>query len=39
MFVKGYLITMKGEEGATNDKIATHLEELMKDTELYGWQK
>ena len=37
LFVKAYLIIMKGEEGATKDKMATHLEELMVDLELYGW--
>ena len=30
---------MKGEESATKDKMATHLDELMQDSELYGWQK
>ena len=39
LFVKGYLITMKGEEGATKDKMVTNLEDLMEDLELYGWQK
>ena len=39
LFVKGYRITMKGEEGATKDKMAMHLEELMQDSELHGWIK
>ena len=39
LFIKGYRIVMKGEEGAIKDKMATHLEELMADTELYGWQR
>ena len=39
LFIKGYLIIMKREEGAIKDKMATHLEELMEDSELYGCQK
>ena len=38
LFVKGHLITMKGEEGVNKDKMATHREELRKDSELYVWQ-
>ena len=39
MFVKGYVIVMKTEEGAIKDKMATHLEELIADSELYGWER
>ena len=28
-FVQGYMIVMKGVEGATKDNMAIHLEELM----------
>ena len=39
LFVKGYLIIMKGEGVAIKDNMATHLEELMTDSELYSWQR
>ena len=39
LFVKRYLTTMKREEGATKDKMASHIEELMEDSELYGWTR
>ena len=38
LFIKGYLIVMKWEEGAVKDKMAANLEELMADLDLYGWQ-
>ena len=37
LFVQGYIITMEGEEGPIRQKMATHLNELMSDAELYGW--
>ena len=39
LFVQQYLIVMKGEEEAIRAKMATHLEELMSDSELYGWDR
>ena len=30
---------MQGEEGDMKDKMALHLEELMSDCNLYGWEK
>ena len=30
---------MKGEEGAIKDMMATHLDELMVDSELYGCER
>ena len=39
LFVKGYLIVVKGEEGVIKDKMATYLEQLKVDSELYGWEK
>ena len=39
LFVQGYLIVMKGEERAIRAKMATHLEELMEDAELYSWER
>ena len=39
MFVQGYLLIMKGEGEPIKDKMATHLEELMCDAQLYGWQR
>ena len=38
MFVQGYLIIMKDEEEAIKDKMATHLEELICNAQLYGWE-
>ena len=39
MFVQGYRIVMKGDVGAIMEKMATHLDELMNDAELYGWER
>ena len=36
LFMQGYLIVMKGDEEAIRAKMATPLEELMNDSELYG---
>ena len=38
-FIQGCLIVMRGEEGASTDKMAIQLEELMSDSDLYGWEK
>ena len=38
LFVHGYLIVMRGEEGAVRKKMASHLEELMSDVEPNGWE-
>lgn len=39
LFMQGYLIVMKGEERAIKEKMATHVEEIMGGTELYGWER
>ena len=39
MFIKGYLIVLKGVEGAIKDKMATHLEESVADPELCGCER
>ena len=38
LFVQGYLIVMKGEKEAVRAKMTSHLEDLMGDVELYGWE-
>lgn len=38
LFVEGYLVIMKGEEGAIRQRMASHLKELMSDAEVYGWE-
>ena len=30
---------MRDEEGDIKDKMAVHLEDLMSDCALYGWEK
>ena len=35
----GYLLVIKSEVGAIKEKMATHLEELMSDAELYSWER
>ena len=37
LLVQGYLIVMEGEEGSNKYKMATHLEELMSDSECTLW--
>ena len=32
------MIIMKGDEGAIKKRMATHLENMMSDAELYGWK-
>ena len=39
LFVNGYLIVMEGEKHAVKSKMASHLQDLMADTELYGCDK
>ena len=39
LVVQGYLIIMRGEKDAVRAKMASHLEELMGDLELYGWDR
>ena len=38
-FVQGNLIIMQSEDTNTQGKITQHLEELMGDCNLYGWDK
>ena len=39
LFVSGWLIAMEGEKPAVKSHMARHLQELIPDTELYGWDK
>ena len=36
-FVQVYLIIMRSEKETIRAKMASHLEELMGDAKLYGW--
>ena len=38
LFVQGYMIIMKGEVGAIRERMATPLEDLISNAELYGWE-
>ena len=39
LFVQGHLISMKGEGGGgIKERMAAHLEDLMSDAKLYGWE-
>ena len=38
LFVQGHMVTLNGEEGVINERMATHLEDLMSDAKLYGWE-
>ena len=38
LFVQGYMIIGMGEERAIKERMATNLEDLMSDAELYGWE-
>ena len=38
-FVQGHLIVMRGKKETITAKMASHLEELMGDSELYGWER
>ena len=38
LFVQGYSIVKKGVKEGVRTKMNSHLEELMGDTELYGWE-
>ena len=37
--IGGYLIVMKGEKEAVRAKMASHLDDLMGDVELYVWER
>ena len=37
LFVQSYMIIMKCEEGAINERMATDLEDLKSDTKLYSY--
>ena len=39
LFVQSYLIVMRGEKEGVRAKMASHLEDLMGDSELYGWER
>ena len=39
LFVSRYLIVMEGEKYVVKPHMARHLQELMADTNLYGWEK
>ena len=39
-FVRGYMIVMKSEQDTkVKDHMALHLEELMENMDVYGWDK
>ena len=38
-FVQGYLVVMSGQDINIMDIMAHHLEDLMSDCDLYGWEK
>ena len=39
MVCAGLYDIIKGEEEAIKERMATHLEDLMSDAELYGWEQ
>ena len=39
LFVQGYLIVMKGDLETFMVKMASHVEKLMGDLKLYGWER
>ena len=39
LFVQGYLIVMELEEGRDKKLMSTHRQDLMSDTQWYGWDK
>ena len=39
LFVQGYLIVMELEEKRVKKLMFTHLQDLMSDTQWYGWDK
>ena len=39
LFVQGYLIVMELEQGPVKKLMSTHLQDLMSDTQWYGWDK
>ena len=38
-FMQGYLIVMSGQDIKTRDIMAHHLQDLMLDSDPYGWEK
>ena len=38
-FVHGYILVMQGEKELVRAKMASHLEDLMGDLEIYGWER
>ena len=38
LFVQAYLTIMDTEEGLVKKQMATHLQDLMLDAQLYGWE-
>ena len=39
-FVRGYLIVLKDVQvSEVKDRMVLHLEELMEDVDIYGWEK
>ena len=39
LIVQGYLIMMEDEKEGVRAKMASHLKDLMGDSELHGWEK
>ena len=38
--VRGYLMVLKDVQASqVKDRMVLHLEELMEDTDIYGWEK
>ena len=38
-FVRGYFIVLKSEQDSQiKEHMALHLEDLMEDTKVYGWE-
>ena len=39
VFEQGYLIIMDIEDGLIKKQMAAHLQDLMSDAQLYGWER
>ena len=39
LFVPGYLITMDSQDTTTKHRMVEHLQDLMSDAEMYGWDR
>ena len=39
LFVQGYLITMGNQDNSVKHRMAEHLNDLISDTEMYGWDR